>query len=292
MKDLPELDAELSGLLAEIAADPRSRLRLAPKRALKSWYLSDEVTRPRDFDRTKAERHLVAAHRDALAELLLRAARVAYWRKPIYSIPFDCAGTRQITRELEQGWTRVRLDGLQDLLSGLLVAPENILFEHGEALAMASLALAPSDSTRLVLACLKKAGEPRSAASFLDQISGPLRDPKVYPSAQLEAGSCLAIAGDFQGALARYAKAATWSPLAFLCQFNLYAFSGDRIGAKTSIRPMAAISREEFAAACEQLSDWARAQPHDLRARARAVFDDLSDLFASDVRAVSKIYDL
>ena len=292
MKDLPELDAELSGLLAEIAADPRSRLRLAPKRALRSWYLSDEVVRPRDFDRTKAERHLLAAHRDALAELLLRAARVAYWRKPTLSIPLDRSGKLYSPAELEREWPKRPAGELRESLATLLEDPGRIRFEHGEALATAALALVPRDDARLVLGCTIKKSQPRSAGHLLDQLAGRLRDPKIRGSALLESGSCSAFSGDLGGAVSRYDRAAPSSPLAFLCLFNLYAFLGDVVRTREFIAPMKQLPGPETVSSCDLLRTWAKEQSMANRKRARSVFTAVSSLISESAEEMSKIYEI
>jgi len=291
MKDLPELDAELSGLLAEIAADPRSRLRLAPKRALRSWYLSDEVVRPGNFDRTKAERHLLEAHRDALAELLMRAARVAYWRKPTLSIPLDRAGKLYAPAELERDWPKRPAGELDESLSVLLEDPGRIRHEHGEALATAALALVPSDSARLLLGFSKKARQPRSAAHLLDQLAGPRRDPKVLEPSLQASGSSLVMAGDLEGAVQRYELATTLSPLASLSLFNLHAFSGSTSEAREHLSQIANLSAKERLAACNQLAEWARLQSSRARQRAWATFSALSNQLSSGASEMSKIYE-
>jgi len=292
MKDLPELDAELSGLLAEIAADPRSRLRLAPKRALRSWYLSDEVVRPGNFDRTKAERHLLAAHRDALAELLLRAARVAYWRKPTLSIPLDRAGKLYAPAELEREWPKRPAGELDESLSALLEDPGRIRHEHGEALATAALALVPRDDARLALACSIKDGQSRSARHLLDSLAGRLRDPKVKGPALLEAGSCGALSGDIIGAIHSYEQAGFWSPLAFLCLFNLHAFSADVVRARECIAQMMELPKPETVRSCRLLAAWAKGRPMSDRKHARSVFMAVSNLIPDGADEVSKIYEL
>ena len=85
MKDVPDIAPEIRGLLEEIVADPRSAMRLAPRRALRTWFDTDEMVRASDVVRTSAERHLVEVHREELAALLCEAACISYWKAPVLS---------------------------------------------------------------------------------------------------------------------------------------------------------------------------------------------------------------
>jgi hypothetical protein len=128
MKESPEIAPEIRGLLEELVADPRSSMRLVPKRALGSWFDSGETARAREISGTKLERHLIDAHREELAQLLCDAAMISYWKAPIASpLPIGPDGKPHNPASREPHWSlKVRAaiglsrDADTDLLRGCL----------------------------------------------------------------------------------------------------------------------------------------------------------------------------
>lgn len=158
MKSTHELDPELHGLLEEIAADPRSRLRLAPRHALRSWFVSGESVHSRALDATAAERHVVAAHREALAALYCEASRLAYWKRPGLAHlprtgsgrPRDLDAHEAMLRDSLQ--VRRQRQGNSDLAMLLASLDGSTWPRDGAAFARAALLLVPRSSARLALA--------------------------------------------------------------------------------------------------------------------------------------------
>src|SRR5262245_49199710 len=107
MKDAPEIAPEIRGLLEEIVADPRSAIRLVPRRALRTWFDTGATVRTSDVVRTSAERHLVEMYREELAALLCEAAWISYWKAPVLSSrPTGVDGKLYNPTEREPDWRR------------------------------------------------------------------------------------------------------------------------------------------------------------------------------------------
>jgi hypothetical protein len=178
MKDVPAIDPEIRGLLEEIVADPRSRMRLAPRRALREWFDTGETIRPREASVTKAERHLIEVHREALAELLREAAWIAYWKAPVFAHkPVASDGRLYDPADLEPRWRErarvyIKEPCLQDSLVSLLAeCLEGLTPARAHSLAMTSLTLVGNDKTRFYLALSVPWDRPRAALSMLRRLS-------------------------------------------------------------------------------------------------------------------------
>lgn len=103
----PLLDPEVEALLAEIARDPRSSLLRAPRaRNLPELFRPPDLVRPSATFLTRAERHLLAVHREEVAFLLETGVSIglaSYFRSVIHPIA--------IATQDSLGWRR-RVQGL------------------------------------------------------------------------------------------------------------------------------------------------------------------------------------
>jgi hypothetical protein len=178
VKLLPEIDPEVRGLLEEIVADPRSSIRLVPKKPLRSWFMSDERVRARDVSGTRAERHLIEAHREALAKLLLDAARIAYWKKPRFARtayddqwrPCDTPMAEDKWRTRAERWAETSANEALD--KGLLASClAGVSESQASDLARASLSLVPSDDTRYSVAVNLPVSSVRAAIRLLEVLA-------------------------------------------------------------------------------------------------------------------------
>lgn len=168
------IDPELHGLLDEIVADPRSALRLTPRKALGSWLFGDERIRP-PLSATNAERHLLEAHREALADLLIQASRVAYWKEPGMSISVIPSHGSRIPRVTEadlEGFvaTESRQNPELDASLGALLGTSPLRADMSLDFARASLAVAPSDEARYAVVVALPESESDSAIGILETL--------------------------------------------------------------------------------------------------------------------------
>lgn len=264
MKHVPEIAPEVRGLLEELVADPRSSLRLAPRRALRTWFEGGEVLRPREAGSTALERHLVEAHREALAELFYQAARIAYWKAPRLSHrpkgqdghAFDVGREQQRWRN-HASRRQPEVAEWRDLLRTVLDGP---MPGQGLALAQASLALVPSLEARVYLAL----HSPISALAIeLLELTARLRMPSQMRSNVL---SCLAakvvLTGDYRRGWELYRSASeAWPSFAVdrLYSFNLSCFLGDDLLVSTEARELSRIlepSDPRVLETCGILGQW------------------------------------
>ena len=244
MKNVPDIAPEIRGLLEEIVANPRSAIRLAPRRALSTWFDTGETVRASDVARTKAERHLVEAHREELAALLCEASWISYWKAPgLNHRPVGKDGMPFCPTEQEPAWRRRaapevsrptdRLHGI-DLLRDCLAG---IKPKQGWALAQASLSLVPSDITRCHLAHNALWDKPRTAIALFERIfrrtqQASLKAPILQ---SLGAQACyLGLLGEARNLYRESAFHAPQSPHGWSYAFNLSCFLEDERGALES----------------------------------------------------------
>ncbi len=281
MRTLPEIDPEVRGLLEEIVADPRSCLRLVPRKPLKSWFDSDETVRASDVSGTKAERHLIEAHREALAELLREAARIAYWKAPVWAHrPLTKNGELRDLKQAEPAWrvrAGLRLEahargGQVDLLRSCL---EGIQPERGLALARASLGLTPSNLTRIDVALTIPWSLPYSALSLLGRLSRRVTS-ELKPYVLRCMGARLCSVDRLGAARHAYQVASVLdpkSPLGHISAFNLSCYMGDAETAVAESRSLEATAGGDVrvSEAESLLVQWARTRKEPDRMMARDV---------------------
>ncbi|MEQ1893093.1 MAG: hypothetical protein ABL998_11155 [Planctomycetota bacterium] len=253
MSPIGHIDPELHGLLDEIVTDPRSALRLTPRKALESWLFSDELVRPLP-SATRAERHLLEAHREALAELLIQASRVAYWKTPSMGILVASPHGSRIPRVTEKQLERLIAVESQhnpelDASLGSLLGTSPLRAEMVLDLARASLALVPSDEARYAVAVALPESEPDSAIRILDALvmrQERKRNTELTWRILSTLGSRQASAKRLDSARDYYVRCRGMTEVAVIdeyCIANLSLYLGDSSSAREAARRIAADPR-------------------------------------------------
>jgi len=229
VKPVPEIDPELHGLLDEIVRDPRSALRLTPRRALRHWFDTDErVGKP--IDATTAERHLLAVHREALAKLLLDAAWIAYWKAPVLSyLPAERHDGDEEARWNRAAARRVELGDPGVLLT---VIEPGLTPARAHTLACAALATVPSDDARYAVATLLPRSEQGESLRALRSLQARLKPGELAQRVRNTLGKRLCAAGTLEEACDEYAQAVDLGEgymrtASLLSTLNLGCFLGD-----------------------------------------------------------------
>jgi hypothetical protein len=302
MTDVPEIAPEIRGLLEEIVADPRSSLRLAPRRALRAWF-DGQAIRPREASGTKLERHLVEVHREALADLLREAAMIAYWKAPILTHkPVGPDGKLYDPAALEPGWqerteVHVRLaphrDSAVDLLAGCL---RGLSADQAHALATASLSLVGDDRTRLYLAKTVAWDKPRVALSMLTRFQGRKPARGLADQALLLIGARLCALELLDEARRVYTRAARCESVAVYGRtysFNLSCLLGDDEQAIEEARELEHLTRFDDEVLLDErslLRVWWAARPGLELAAARATLARISRRISQAASVVSEAF--
>jgi hypothetical protein len=297
VKDLPEIAPEIRGLLEEIVADPRSSIRLAPRRALRSWFDTGETVRAREVSRTSAERHLIEAHREAVAQLLYEASRIAYWKGAVRSLrpsgpdgrPYDPArdepswrsrAGRRMTGTMEEG---------TELLRSCL---EGIAPQRGYALAEASLGLVPRDDTRICLASHIMEAQPRSALAIFERTALRTSSPKVRGLAWGEVGTRCVLLDRLEEAGQAYVRSRIDWPHACFSLFNLACIAGRSDEAETYSAELGLLATPESPTvnqALDLIKGWAQTRSREEIRRANQTADRIS--LSGTARRMSLAYD-
>lgn len=283
MRNRPEIEGELRSLLEEIAASSHSSARLVPRRPLRGWFDGGEAIRARDVDGTRAERHLIAAHREALAATLLEAAKIAYWKAPVLSLrPIGPNGETYDASVAEQSWrhlARKRAGLERDFESGvslLRMCLSEIPAARGHDLALASLSLVPSDAARYYVTRTLPWGRPRTAISLLRRLADSA--PAAWRVEALSSlGARLCAVEDLGEAREAY-RAATQADergsLDWAFVLNLGCCLGDQKGALTAAAELGRFLKPDHphvSAAKVAFEEWWRSRTDDERAVARKV---------------------
>lgn len=239
MRYAPEIAPEIRGLLEELVADPRSSIRLVPRRPLRYWFDSDETIRPREISGTKLERHLVEVHREELAGLFLAAAKIAYWKAPMFAHrPRDPEGRPFTADEAETRWrssasTATGLAGFGgvELFNSCL---KGVRAQDAFALARAALSTVPGDEARLYVGITVPWSQPRSSLQLLSCLES--RGSRAEgPNAMRHAAARLCSLDRLHEARQKYVLALRNDPetwVGHLYAFNLSCCLGDRVGAE------------------------------------------------------------
>lgn len=247
MREAPEIAPEIRGLLEELVADPRSSIRLVPRRPLRTWFDSDETIRPREVSGTKLERHLIEAHREELAQLLFEASRIAYWKDPGPNVRpigldgrlFDPATAEESWRSRAQGEAgAVQGDGDVTLVRECL---RSIPPHLGLRLSLASLALVPCDRTRVALAECVPWSQPRTAIGFFRRLAVRPRPSSLLPDIMRFLAARLCSVDRLDDARSLYREATTVDPgyqVDWLCSLNLSCFLNEESSAADDAREM------------------------------------------------------
>ncbi len=284
MKNVPDIAPEIRGLLEEIVADPRSMIRLAPRRALRTWFDTGETVRASDVTRTKAERHLVEVHREELAALLCEAAQISYWRAPgLAHRPVGADGKLYNPTEREPDWRRraepevVSPSGSfhgVELLRQCLVAIES---HQAWTLAQASLSLVPRDKTRFYVALSVPWSRPRAAIALLNRLVLRARSERVRLDALVSLAArtcCLGLLEEARGLYRDYASRTPQSPCGWICAFNLSCIVGDEEAARAEAIQLGKVATPDnpiVADVSELLREWMKTRSDGEISEARIV---------------------
>lgn len=289
MSPIGHIDPELHGLLDEIVTDPRSALRLTPRKALSGWLFSDERVRPPP-SATRAERHLLEAHREALAELLIQASRVAYWKAPSMGISVASPHGSRIPRVTEEA-----LEGLiaaesrqnpeLDSSFGALLRASPLRAEMALDLARASLALVPSDEARYAIAVALPESEPDGAIRILEMlvVKQEKKDNELACRILSSLGSRHASARRFDLARSTYVRCRDRTAVAVFAEYsvaNLSFYLGEPDGAREAARRIAADPAVAQFAGEQRRTFTLFASAQDMRelARARETFGSMANI--------------
>jgi hypothetical protein len=289
MKDAPEIAPEIRGLLEEIVADPRSAIRLVPRRALRTWFDTDETVRASDVVHTSAERHLVEMHREELAALLCEASWISYWKAPVLSYrPIGEDGRLYEPTQREPEWRRRagRVVAASDRSAGIELLRqclEGVEPQLGWMLAQASLGLVPNDKTRFDLALNAMWKRPRTAMVLFNRLNMRARPASLRALTLQSLGSQACYLGLFNDAHEYYRAAGTLdaqSPYGWGCAFALSCFLGDEERAREEARELGATIMPEDPRVPELrqlLREWRKSRNVSELTRARNVLGQIGD---------------
>lgn len=299
MKHTLEIDPEIRGLLEEIAADPRSAIRLAPRRALRHWFDHAEPARTRDVASTSAERHLIEAYREEVAELLLDAAEIAYRKAAVYfHTPLDAAGRPVGPRTSEPIWREraSRTVGLLDLDEARLMGGclEAVPAELAYSLATASLSLRPSIQGRVFVATFVPWSQARLSLHLVDRLLTSCPPRWAAPMLRQRAARLceLGLAEDARAVYQQAAELPSGSPIDRCYAFNLSCFLGDERAAElqaAALAEQASSADPRIAQARDIVATWISSRSPTARATARQVIANLADDLPEIVRPISEV---
>ena len=284
MKDVPEIAPEIRGLLEEIVANPRSAIRLAPRRALSSWFDSGEMVRATDVSHDKGARHLVAAHREELAALLREASWISYWKAPVLTYrPVGEDGALYHPTQREPAWchrAEREFSGSKDSSTNIELLRQcldGILPHRGRELAQASLGLVPNDKTRFNLALNAQWKRPRTAMVLFSRLLSHNQRTNLGALVFQSLGTQACFLGLFADAHRFYRASSTLdpdSPFGWGCAFNLSCFLGNREQAREEAAELGTLISPEDARILELrdlLREWRKARRVDELVEARRV---------------------
>jgi hypothetical protein len=299
LKNVPDIAPEIRGLLEEIVADPRSSIRLAPRRALSTWFDTGETVRATDVSRTKAERHLVEAHREELAALLCEASWISYWKAPVLSPrPERADGTLYHPTECELDW-RGRAKREVDASPAPSTASEllrqcldGVRPRQAWSLAQASLGLIPSDKTRCYLALSTQWSRPRTAihlySRFLDRVWPASLKPGILEN--LAALRCsLGLLGEARDLYRLSSALDASSPYSRSCTLALSCVLGDEGTAKEEASELGKhfnARDPRILEACTLFTEWRNSRSEMELRRSQAVFHHIADNIPEVARVV------
>lgn len=302
MTDRPKIDSELRSLLEEIVADPHSSIRLLPRKALASWFDTGEAMRARDVSGTVLERHLVEAHREALAKLLCEAGWIAYWKAPGFCFrPLSETGLPADHARVEELW--VSRAGRRELSSNdessgitlLRACLEGIRPELGLPLAEAALGLVPSDRTRFLLALSLPPNRRRTSIALLSRLSAWVQPKILKPDVLASLGSRLNAISRPHEALEAYREASSLvpdSPIDRCSILNITCVLGDAEQAVIEAAQFEGLAPDEprILEARELICAWLGSRPHQEKSRARDVARRIAGRVPPAVEALCEAY--
>lgn len=215
MSDTPLFSPELEGLLREAAADPRSVLLRVPRQSpLRSLLARQEPLRPTATGLGALDRHLLAVHRDELAEALLEGCLVRLYSNQAWSssVHRTRTATEDWVVESPRDWaerTRERalpLSGRSIELSGLdllqrCIEPAGLDTVSLTQLARSAMRLVPSARARAWVAFeMRLLGRYTDAIRLVDQqLTGHVQ-PRVAAALLEYRASAHASGGNFESA--------------------------------------------------------------------------------------------
>ncbi len=271
-------------------ANPRSAIRLAPRRALSSWFDSGEMLRATDVSKDRAARHLVAAHREELAALLQEASWISYWKAPVLAPrPAGADGKLYHPTQREPAWCGRAAPEVAESsdrspnIELLRQCLDGIKPQRGWSLAQASLSLVPSDKTRCYVALNAQWSKPRTAIALFGRLAGRAQPASLRPNIMLSLGSQACCLGIFADARAFYRASCALdpqSPYGWSCAFNLSCFLGDGKSAKEVAAELGKLIGPQDPRILEMgalLHEWGKTRSEGELREARKVIDNITD---------------
>jgi tetratricopeptide (TPR) repeat protein len=211
-------DLDVQDLIARAIDDPASTLTRTPE-DFSGWLRRREALSGGEALLTRAEKHLVRAHREELAILLYQACQSALFEEPTFNsyfcrkqspskevkVPEPGDWKRRAARELPLA-ARVSVDASQALKEALARFPSP---GWASRLAVASFNLLPRDETRIWLGlALHQEGSTNLARLSFEEALRVRPSTPNEALAHLNLGSCAFRSGDLTTAWEHYAFAA------------------------------------------------------------------------------------
>ena len=303
MKPLPEIAPEIRGLLEEAVKDPRSSMRLVPRRALLSWFDKGETVGARDVSTTSLERHLIEAHREDLAQILYEAAVIGYWKTgSLHHRPLGADGGPFDPSSAELDWSRraerraeprIRVNEGSELLQQCL---NGIRPQAAYALAVTSLSLVASDKTRYCVAKLLPSDQPRAAIAALRRLSRPTQKEDLLLQVLHTLGSQLCFVGRYADAREAYRESASLdSGVIGRCySFNLSCVLDEELEAAAEARELERLARPDDFRLIEAkniLRHWLQEVDPEVARRARNLAGRFARRETNSVLALCQAYE-
>ncbi len=216
----PPFDPEVQALLEEIVADPSSTLLRVPQERLSKWLTAREPpVSPREPLLTRAERHLLQAHRDYVAKLLLEGCILELIKGPIWKTKIHTWVTvKETPAPREDQWrARVTREVRDPSISSAVQDDGRWLrrclgegpFPPASELAAASLRMVANDEARIWLGvALHREGQSKSALRALTDVVSHRPSAPNERHARMDCGLVHFELGDFVQAVDWYSSAA------------------------------------------------------------------------------------
>jgi hypothetical protein len=296
VKDVPDIDPVVRGLIEELVANPRSSIRLAPRRALRPWLEAGDAISIGDVSSSTLERHLIAVHREAVASLLSEASRIACFKAPVLShVPGTIDGSPFDVGRYENSWKkkaarRVNLVHPDKGIELLRQCLQGIDPERGYDLASASMSLVPSDNARTAIANHIKTTQPRFALHVFERVASSTTSSYLCGIAWSGVAGRLCALNDLDSAADAYEQAQVdWSMAPFYL-INLACFLGKPERAVEAGRRFGLVESNRISEAMSILSLWSKGLNEAAIKTARNTFSTIKEKLPDAAQGIGDAY--